>query len=176
MNSNYVLPVLVLAMLSLSAAYAQHNLEQARQDWPDLRIFDPQKMRGLGVEVRNELSQRSCRIPQFSKWDGRHNVIRGSFVGPGSQDLAVLCLAGDNMSIIVFPDGKAEGAAEIRKFPANAYRMIHAVSPFVLKKKAIRDNVADRMPDFDHDAIEDGPVGERSETAYFNAGEWITVF
>ena len=80
------------------------------------------------------------------------------------------------MSIIVYPHGGTAGAQEIRKFPANAYRMIHTASPFVLKRKAIRNQVADRTPTFDHDAIEDGPVGERSETTYFDAGNWATVF
>jgi len=54
--------------------------------------------------------------------------------------------------------------------------MIHTVTPFVLKKKTIRDKATDRLPEFDHDAIEDGPVGERSETTYFDAGNWINVF
>ena len=80
------------------------------------------------------------------------------------------------MSILVYPGGNANGVQLIRKFPADAYRMIHAVSPFVLNKRAIRDNVVDRLPMFDHDAIEDGPVGERSETVYFTGGNWTTVF
>jgi hypothetical protein len=54
--------------------------------------------------------------------------------------------------------------------------MINAVSPFVLNKRAIRDKATERLPKFDHDAIEDGPVGERTETSYFNAGTWTNVF
>ena len=63
-----------------------------------------------------------------------------------------------------------------RKFPVDAYRMIHTVSPFVLGKRAIRDKATQRLPDFEHDGIDDGPVGERSETMYYHAGAWIQAF
>jgi hypothetical protein len=166
----------VALLLAQSTLHAQHNLEEARKAWPDLQLFEPKRLRALGPQLQADLQERGCRIPIFTKWDGRHNVIRGSFTGPGKEDVAVLCLSGDDMSIVIYPGGKPEGAAEIHRYPADAYRMIHAVSPFVLRKKAIRDNVVDKMPDFDHDAIEDGPVGERSETAYFNGSKWMTVF
>lgn len=155
---------------------AQHNLEAAQRDWPDLRLLAPDKVRGLNDSLRTDLRDRGCRVPIFAKWDGRHNVISGAFMRAGSQDIAVLCLVDDDMSIIVYPDGSAQIAQQIRKFPADAYRMIHAVSPFVLNKRAIRDRATDRLPKFDHDGIEDGPVGERSETTYFHAGSWMNVF
>lgn len=170
------LGVIFALATSLPAAHAQHNLEQARKTWPDLKLFDPQQIRGLSAALKKDLGGRGCRVPLFTKWDGRHNVIEGSFMAAASKDVAVLCLAGDDMSIIVYPAGSASNAQEIRKFPADAYRMIHTTSPFVLKKKAIRDNATDRVPEFDHDAIEDGPVGERSETTYFFGGKWSTVF
>ena len=168
--------VVLLAVSMSPLAWTQHNLEQAQRDWPDLQLLSPDKVRGLSDGLRNELQSRGCRIPMFAKWDGRHNVIRGQFLGPNSEDVAVLCLTDDDMSIIVFPDGNARNAQEIRKFPANAYRMIHTVSPFVLKKRAIRDKATQRLPEFDHDAIDDGPVGERAETTYFDAGIWTNVF
>ena len=155
---------------------AQHNLEQAQQAWPDLQLMSPQQVRGLANNLQQDLQTRQCRIPVFTKWDGQHNVIRGSFLKPGSKDVAVLCLVKDDMGIIVYPGGSPDNAQFIRKFPADAYRMIHTVSPFVLNKRAIRDNATERLPQFDHDAIEDGPVGERAETTYFYEGGWKTVF
>jgi len=160
----------------LPMAWAQHNLEQAQRDWPDLQLLRPDQVRGLSGGLGKDLQARGCRIPMFTKWDGRHNVIRGHFLGAGTEDIAVLCLADDDMSIIVYPDGTARDAQEIRKFPADAYRMIHTVSPFVLKKRAIRDEATQRLPEFEHDAIDDGPVGERTETTYFSTGIWINVF
>ena len=162
--------------VSVKDVYAQHNLEQAQQDWPDLKLMAPDKVRGLSNELSADLVARGCRIPLFTKWDGRHNVIRGAFMRAGSQDVAVLCLVEDDMSIIVYPQGAVQDAQQIRKFPADAYRMIHAVSPFVLNKRAIRDQATERLPKFDHDGIEDGPVGERTETIYFHSGNWMNVF
>jgi len=165
-----------LAILFSPPSVAQHNLEQAQQDWPDLQLLSPERVRGLSKSLQRDLKSRKCRIPMFTKWDGRHNVIRGSFLEPGSKDIAVLCLADDDMSILVYPGGNPSSAQLIRKFPADAYRMIHTVSPFVLNKRTIRDNATERLPRFDHDAIEDGPVGERTETTYFHSGSWKTVF
>jgi hypothetical protein len=158
-------------------AKAQHNLTEAQRDWPDLRVFAPAQIRSLTPELRNDLEKRKCRIPLFTKWDGKHNVIQGAFSRIGQQDVAVLCVAGDDASIIVYWSGSAANAEELRRFPADAYRMIHAVSPFVLQKRAIRDQAQDRLPAFDHEAIEDGPVGDGpSETIYFHEGRWLDVF
>lgn len=164
------------AALLCSSALAEHNLEEAKKAWPDLRLFDPGEIPGLSSGLKADLTKRGCRIPIFTKWDGRHNVIRGSFRNRDSHDVAALCVAGDEMSVIVYFNGDASMAEELRKFPADAYRMIHTVSPFVLGKRAIRDKATERLPDFDHDAIDDGPVGERAETAYFHAGAWMQVF
>ena len=171
-----LLPIALVTVVSVREVLAQHNLEQAQQDWPDLKLLTPDKVRGLSDQLRSDLRARGCRIPMFTKWDGRHNVIRGAFLRAGSQDIAVLCLVEDDMSIIVYPEGSSQNAQQIRKFPADAYRMIHAVSPFVLNKRAIRDQATERLPAFDHDGIEDGPVGDRTETTYFHAGSWINAF
>ena len=170
------IPTFALAAFCSLPVCAQHNLEQAQQAWPDLKLLSPQQVRGLDGSLQQDLQTRQCRIPVFTKWDGRHNVIRGSFLRSGSQDVAVLCLANDDMAIIVYPGGSPANAQLIRKFPADAYRMIHTVSPFVLNKRAIRDNATERLPKFEHDAIEDGPVGQRSEPTYFHDGSWKTVF
>ena len=162
--------------LHCSSALAQHNLDEAQKAWPDLRLFDPDEIPSLSSGLKTDLTERGCRIPKFTKWDGRHNVIRGSFRNRDSRDVAVLCLADNDMSVIVYFNGSATMAEEIRKFPADAYRMIHTVSPFVLGKRAIRDKATERLPEFDHDAIDDGPVGERAETAYHNAGAWMQAF
>ena len=166
----------VLVALAMPGALAQHNLEDAMQAWPDLQLMSPEQVRGLEKELKLDLQARQCRIPLFTKWDGRHNVIRGSLLAPGSKDVAVLCLVGDDMSILVYPRGEAGEAQLIRKFPADAYRMIHTVSPFVLNKRAIRDKTTGRLPKFDHDGIDDGPVGGRAEAIYFHEGQWKTVF
>lgn len=168
---------LLTAALSIScAAHAQYNLEEAKKEFPDLRILAPAQVRTLPPAIREDLARRGCKVPIFTKWDGAHNAIRGQFARAGQQDLAVLCLHGDDMSVMVYWGGAVDKAEETRKFAANALRMIHAVTPFVLKKRAIRDEAEERLPDFDHDAIEDGPLGGHAETVYFQDGQWLTVF
>jgi hypothetical protein len=168
--------VALLFMVPPPLVWAQHNLEQAQKQWPDLKLLAPNQVKSLDDTLRSDLQKRGCRIPMFTKWDGRHNVISGAFMRAGSKDVAVLCLADDDMRIIVYPNGGIENTQLLRKFPADAYRMISSSSPFVMKKKAIRDNATQRLPQFDHDGIEDGPVGGRSETIYFDNGNWINVF
>jgi hypothetical protein len=165
-----------MALLASCAARAQHNLDDAMKDWPDLRIMEPGQVRTLTPQVRADLAKRECKVPLFTKWDGPHNVIRGEFAKAGQQDVAVLCLKADDMSIVIYRAGEPDRAEELRKFPADAYRMIHTVTPFVLKKRAIRDEAVERLPAFDHDAIEDGPVGGRTETMYNLEGRWLQVF
>ena len=166
---------LCLTALFCSTALAQHNLEEAQKEWADLRFFKPGEIRRLSAGLKADLTKRECRIPMFTKWDGQHNVIQGSFLKPDSHDVAVLCLADDDMSVIVYADGNPGAAQEIRKFPADAYRLVHKQSPFVMEKRAIRDKATERLPTFDHDGIEDGPVGGRFETTYYHAGQWIDV-
>ena len=170
------LAILLASSALATEALARHNLEQAQKEWPDLKILSPKQVKSLSDALRADLQKRGCRIPMFTKWDGRHNVITGDFIRSGSKDIAVLCLVDDDMSIIVYPDGKPGNAQQLRKFPADAYRMIFSSSPFVMNKKAIRDNATQQLPAFDHDGIEDGPVGGRTETIYFNDGNWINVF
>jgi hypothetical protein len=157
-------------------ALAQHNLTQAESDWPDLRIMRPGELAELSPALRADLEKRGCRVPKFTRWHAQHNVIRGRFADSTREDVAVLCLAGDDMSIVVYWGGTAGEAETLRKFPANAYRMIHTVTPFVLKRRAIRDQATGSLPPFDHDGIDDGPVGDRVETVYRHAGNWIDVF
>lgn len=168
---------MLACMLAAAPAAAQHNLADAQRDWPDLRLLAPAQIRLLPPALRADLEQRGCRVPLFTKWDGQHNVIRGAFSGPGSRDTAVLCLSGDDAVIVFYRDSAPQKFEELRRFPADAYRMIHAVTPFVLQKRAIRDQAQERLPVFDHDAIEDGPVGGGpSEVVYFYEGRWLQIF
>lgn len=168
---------MLAAMVAAGPVAAQHNLAEAQRDWPDLRLLVPAQIRTLPPALRADLQKRDCRVPLFTKWDGQHNVIRGAFSGPGRQDTAVLCFTGDDAVIVVYRDSAENKVEELRRFPADAYRMIHAVTPFVLQKRAIRDQTQERLPALDHDAIEDGPVGGGpSETVYFHEGRWLQLF
>ena len=166
----------LIALLMPAAGLAQHNLAEAQKQWPDLRLFKPSQLRKLPQPLQADLEVRRCNVPLFTKWDAPHNVISGSFRGPESRDVAVLCNSGEDMSVIVYWGGLAERGEEVRKFPADAFRMIHTMTPFVLKKRALLADASERLPAFDHDAIDDGPIGGVAETVYFHDGKWLNVF
>jgi hypothetical protein len=42
-----------------------------------------------------------------------------------------------------------------------------------LQKRAIRDKLAESLPQFDHDGIEDGPIQKAAIVLYYRDGEWI---
>ena len=69
--------LIVLAPLEWAPnALAQHNLERAQKEWPDLKLLAPKQVKSLNETLRADLQKRGCRIPMFTKWDGRHNVSR----------------------------------------------------------------------------------------------------
>lgn len=161
----------LLASLALTAV-AQTNVEQVRKQWPDFRYLDPGQIHGLPPAVRADLENLDCRIPKFIKWDARHNAIQGQFFKPGQTDWAVLCQVGDKTGILLYPGGTASDLPMLRSEPTDPTRTIHAVSAFVLQKRAVRDHPDEPPPAFDHDAIEDGPIEKPGRVLYQRDDEW----
>ena len=167
----------MLATLSLllpfAAAQAQELTEEFRKEWPDFRYLEPKQVRDLPAAVRADLERRTCRIPKFTKWDGPHNAIQGAFLGAGAQDWAVLCATPDKTTILVYAGGSAGTVQPLRGEDPDPRRFIHAVTAFVLGKRALRDQQGELpLPEFDHDAIEDGPIGSSGRVIYHRDGQW----
>ena len=162
-----VAPLAALAF----AASSQTPTEDVRRQSPEVRYLDPGKIRELPAAVRADLVKLGCRIPRFTRWDAPHNVIQGQFFEPGKHDWAVLCQAGDKTGILLYPGGIATELPMLHAQPNDATRAIHAVSAFVLNKRALRDH-PDETPAFDHDGIEDGPLQKSGRVIYFRDGEW----
>jgi hypothetical protein len=158
------------------ATFAQPVSDEFRKEWPDFRYLEPKQIRNLPDAVRADLENRGCRIPKFMKWDGPHNAIQGQFMKAGQQDWAVLCATADKTVILLYPAGAAESVQPLRSEDADPRRFIHAVTAFVLSKRALRDQQGEQpVEDFDHDAIEDGPIGKTGKVIYFRAGEWALL-
>ncbi len=155
-----------------AAAAAQTSVEEVRKQWPDFRYLDPGQLRELPEAVRSDLEKLGCRVPKFIKWDARHNVIQGQFFKQGQMDWAVLCQAGDKTGILLYPGGAASDLPMLRSEPTNPTRTIHAVSAFVLQKRAIRDHPDEPAALFDHDGIEDGPIQKAGRVMYHRDDEW----
>lgn len=166
----------VLLALVCAATLAQSPTEEFRKEWPDFRYQEPKQIRDLPAAVRADLDNRGCRIPRFTKWDGPHNAIQGQFMKAGQQDWAVLCAAGDKTVILLYPAGAADAVQPLRTEEADPHRFIHVVTAFVLSKRALRDQQGEQpVQEFDHDAIEDGPIGKTGRVIYFRAGEWTLL-
>ena len=155
-----------------AAAMAQTKVDDARWKLPDLRYFEPGQLRELPEVIRNDLAKLGCRIPKFIKWDARHNAIQGQFFKSGQTDWAVLCQAGEKTGILVYPAGAVTDLPMLRSEPTDPARAIHAVSAFVLQKRAVRDHPDEPPPAFDHDGIEDGPLQQSGRVLYHRDDEW----
>lgn len=171
-----IAPIAAVALLCACAAQAQTIPEEFRKEWPDFRYLEPKLIRELPASVRMDLESRGCRIPKFTKWDGPHNVIQGAFMKAGQKDWAVLCAAADKTVILLYPAGAAGDVRLLRNEDADPHRFIHVVTAFVLSKRALRDQQGEQpVEEFDHDAIEDGPIAESGRVIYFRAGAWTLL-
>ena len=85
----------------------------------------------------------------------------------------MLCQAGDKTGIFLYPGGAASDLPMLRGESTDLTRTIHAVSAFVLQKRAIRDHPDDPPPAFDHDGIEDGPIQKAGPVIYWRDEEWV---
>lgn len=171
-----IAPIAAVALVCACAAQAQPIPEEFRKEWPDFRYLEPKLIRELPAALRADLEGRGCRIPKFTKWDGPHNVIQGAFMKSGQLDWAVLCATADRTVILLYPAGAAEAVQPLRNEDADPHRFIHVVTAFVLSKRALRDQQGEQpVANFDHDAIEDGPIGKTGRVIYFRAGEWTLL-
>ena len=164
---------LAISTVFAAAASAQTALSEIQKEWPDFRYLEPKQVRELPVVIRTDLEKRGCKIPRFTKWDARHNVIQGQFLKPGERDWAVLCRQQNKSSILIYPGGATAEVQLLRNEDHDPYRIIHTATAFVLQKRAIRDKLTESLPQFDHDGIEDGPIKRNAIVLYFRDGEWI---
>jgi hypothetical protein len=168
----FLLGLAVSAALA-AAASAQTGLKEIQKDWPDFRYLEPKQVRELPALIKADLEKRGCRIPRFTRWDARHNVIQGQFLKPGQRDWGVLCQYQDKSSILIYPGGAAADVQTVRSEDHDPYRIIHTVTAFVLQKRAVRDKLTESLPPFDHDGIEDGQIQKATLVLYYRDGEWV---
>ena len=164
---------LAISTVFAAAASAQTALSEIQKEWPDFRYLEPKQVRELPAVIRTDLEKRGCKIPRFTKWDARHNVIQGQFLKAGERDWAVLCRQQNKSSILIYPNSATADVQLLRSEDHDPYRIIHTATAFVLQKRAIRDKLTESLPQFDHDGIEDGPIKRNAIVLYFRDGEWI---
>ena len=164
---------LVISAVLAAAASAQTAVTEIQKEWPDFRYLEPKQVRELPAAIKADLDKRGCKIPRFTKWDARHNVIQGQFLKAGQRDWAVLCRHEEKSSILIYPGGATAEVQMVRSEGHDPYRIIHTITAFVLQKRAIRDKLTESLPQFDHDGMEDGPIQKVALVLYYRDGEWI---
>jgi hypothetical protein len=164
---------LAISAVLAAAASAQTGLKEIQKEWPDFRYLEPKQVRELPALIKADLEKRGCKIPRFTRWDARHNVIQGQFLKPGQRDWAVLCRHQDKSSILIYPGSATADVLTVRSEDHDPYRIIHTVTAFVLQKRALRDKLTESLPPFDHDGIEDGPIQKAALVLYYRDGEWV---
>ncbi len=164
---------LAISTVLAAAASAQTELKEIQKEWPDFRYLEPKQVRELPALIKADLEKRGCKIPTFTRWDARHNVIQGQFLKPGQRDWAVLCRHQDKSSILIYPGSATADVQTVRSEAHDPHRIMHTITAFVLQKRAIRDKLTESLPQFDHDGIEDGPIQKSAIVLYYRDGEWI---
>jgi len=168
----FLLGLAVSAALA-AAASAQTGLKEIQKEWPDFRYLEPKQVRELPALIKADLEKRGCKIPTFTRWDARHNVIQGQFLKPGQRDWAVLCRHQDKSSILIYPGSATADVQTVRSEAHDPHRIMHTITAFVLQKRAVRDKLTESLPPFDHDGIEDGPIQKAALVLYYRDGEWV---
>jgi hypothetical protein len=140
----------------------------------------------LPRSVAEELSRRSCLIPQTYEAHQPENVIHGSFERAGSTDWAVLCSAHGTVSLLVFFSG-APGSPVTLASASETSRLslrpgwnelgfdwgIDTASPERVREA--QSGLLPRPPLLDHDAIADSAIEQRTVYRYFAKGSWTLL-
>ena len=135
--------------------------------------------------VRDDLERRGCRIPQTPSGGRWQNLVPGRFTGPRAMDWAALCSRAGSSSILVYPNGTAQGVLELSREQDRGYlqqgadaivysRQISPATPAYIRVKN-HPSLVPGLPRFDHDGITDAFV-ERASTVWFrSAGRWLKL-
>jgi hypothetical protein len=160
------------------------------QDWAAAdaatRRLAPSVFSSLPAAIRADLERRGCTVPQPSDSAEPVNVSRGHFLGPKSEDWAVLCSRTRFSTILVYRNGQTSPAAELSREAdagylqtidgAGAIGFSRAIAPATGDWIRRHHNSADPpLPLLDHEGINDAFIGKGSKVHYFSAGKWLVL-
>ncbi len=159
-------------------------------DWDkaekEIQRLPPSAFPQLPEAILIELNRRRCTVPQAFGHPDPHNVIKGSFVGKGQIDWAVLCSQGGESSVLVFWGGATEVVSQLANGPDKTWlqtigageigysRMITPVdgAGAVGYQEAFG---GPKPPRFDHQGIEDSFLERASIILYYYRGTWLRL-
>ena len=148
--------------------------------------LEPSSFSTLPPAVRADLESRGCKVPQSFPDTVPHNVVRGRFTDSSRTDLAVLCLARDTASILVYRNETTDDVVALAPAPQDQYRQtvagggmafsraIGIATPEFIRVRHERYGGA-TPPPLDHEGINDIFVGKASVVWYWHAGKWLQL-
>jgi hypothetical protein len=145
--------------------------------------LDPSAFPMLAAKVRADLEARGCKVPQSFPDTVPHNVVRGRFTDSSQTDVAVLCLARDTATILVYRKEGTEDIVELAPASQDQYRQtvagggmefsraVGVATPEFIRVRHERYG-GPTPPPLDHEGINDIFVGKASIVWYWHAGKW----
>jgi hypothetical protein len=140
----------------------------------------------LPETVQAQLTERGCLIPQTYEAHHPENVVAGSFEKPGSSDWAVLCSAGETVSLLVFFSSAPERPSTVATAPETKCLQPHdltgvlgfnwgidAASPEQVREAQI--GMEPKPHRLDHDAIAESAVEQKPRYHYYTKDAWTLV-
>lgn len=179
---------LALVVLAPGPATSQTPADWARADSATVRL-SPAAFPQLPAAVRRDLERRRCRVPQASDSRGAHNVVRGAFLGRGTDDWAVLCSRAGVSRILIYRAGQVAdslgratdhgylqtGVQAGAPFGIGFSRQIGVASPLDIRAYAKAFGGPSLPHPLDHAGIEDRFVRKASIIWYFVRGRWRSL-
>ncbi len=162
----------------------------AGQDWDradrETVRLQPSAFDDLPLAIQDELTRRSCTIPQIWHTADLTNVVRGRFTRADRLDVAVLCSRDRVSSILVFQGESSMVLAELASLPDRGQlqgvgggeigfsRALGVASPDYITVHYERYG-GPTPPPLDHDGINDIFVEKASRVWYWHEGRWLQL-
>jgi hypothetical protein len=185
---------LLPAFIAAAASDAGAQTEFDRANAAVVRLA-PAQLSGTPARLQRDLERRGCRIPQPSRLladsTRTHNVIRGSFTGPGLNQWAVLCSIRDSSRILVYVDSTftavdsvahaadAGFLQQIDRGQIGYSRAISSVGAAEMRRmyaRTPRSPTTVALPaDANHAGITDAFLDKGSNIHYFHLNRWLLL-
>ena len=160
---------------------------EGRQQNYRIRNLPVSSFPDLPGPIAGALNARGCLIPQTYQARRPENVVHGSLEKAGSNDWAVLCSAGGQVSLLVFfESGSPSNPTVLLKLSATERLQSHAgstelgfdwgIDPASPKRIHEAQAAMSRRPlPPDHDCLADSIIDQKTVYHLFKNGEWGKV-
>ena len=139
----------------------------------DIVLLSPMEFEYAPLEVREQLTEMGCSIPQVSDLyeERKHNIISGHFATPEQTDWAAICYKDGKSAVVVLWGGPVNCRSWISALRKVNRTMFDRV---LYKYPASRKSRYGDVPVVrTHDAVNYAFWGRAAVAYYCHEGEWI---